>query len=113
MIVSLGLGNETYGSPAIYPTGSPNAVWVSAGDFNGDGNIDLAVASACSDDTCTQGGVAILLGYGDGTFQAPTVYGAGSPYSLMIVTGDFHGDGKLECRDDEPSTAAELQYSAG
>ena len=96
VIVSLGTGNGNYGPPTIYPTGSPNSFWVSAGDFNGDGKIDLAVANDCFDGNCTQGGVAILLGNGDGTFQPPTVYAAGAPNSLAIVTGDFNGDGKLD-----------------
>ena len=39
------------------------------GDFNGDGIPDLAVEA---------GGVSILLGNGDGTFQAPVAYAAGS-----------------------------------
>jgi uncharacterized protein YjdB len=96
IIVSLGTGNGNYGPPTIYPTGSPNSFWVSAGDFNGDGKIDLAVANLCFDNNCAQGGAAILLGNGDGTFQAPTVYAAGAPNSLAIVTGDFNGDGKLD-----------------
>jgi hypothetical protein len=96
VIVYLGIGNGNYGAPTIYPTGSPNSFWVSAGDFNGDGKIDLAVANDCSDPSCTQGGVAILLGNGDGTFQPPVVYGSGAANSLTLTTGDFNGDGKLD-----------------
>jgi len=44
------------------------AVW----DFNGDGNADLVVANQNSDD------VSVLLGNGDGTFQAALQYSAGS-----------------------------------
>jgi hypothetical protein len=95
VIISLGTGNGNYGPATAFPTGSPVAFWVFAGDFNGDGKIDLAVANECWDSSCTQGGVAILLGNGDGTFQAPKVYSSGSPYSLMVVAGDFKGDGKL------------------
>ena len=45
---------------------------VVAGDFNGDGRIDLAVAN--------QGGntVSVLLGNGDGTFQPQVTYAVGS-----------------------------------
>ena len=43
-----------------------------AGDFNGDGRTDLAVANDGSDD------VSVLLGNGDGTFQDPVPYAAGT-----------------------------------
>ena len=43
-----------------------------AGDFNGDGRIDLAVADLDTDD------VSVLLGNGDGTFQPATSYAAGN-----------------------------------
>ncbi len=118
VIVSLGLGNDTYGAPTPYSTGSSGAVWVVAGDFNKDGRLDLAVANECSDETCTQAGVAILLGNGDGTLQSPTtVYGTGEPSSLEIVTGDFNGDGKFDVaamnQDQPPSISIMLGNGDG
>ena len=48
--------------PVIYAVGyDPTAIV--AGDFNGDGHLDLAVANG-ADNT-----VSVLLGNGDGTFQ--------------------------------------------
>jgi hypothetical protein len=61
-------------------------VYVGAGDFNGDGKADLAVAGG--------GVVAILLGNGNGTFQSEVDYGAGMTGPLAV--GDFNGDGKLD-----------------
>ena len=69
---------------AYYPRANPTAVAVA--DFNADGRRDLAV-------TVTNA-VDILLGNGDGSFQAPVEYSVGSdrnPNSLAL--GDFNGDG--------------------
>ena len=58
-----------------------------ADDFNGDGRIDLATAAP--------DGVSILLGNGDGTFQAAKPYSLGfSP--TAIVAGDFSDNGILD-----------------
>jgi len=60
-----------------------------AADFNGDGKLDLAVVG----DYVSQGGVTILLGNGDGTFQAiPTKFEPNQGFNV-IATGDFNGDG--------------------
>ncbi|RMF74389.1 MAG: VCBS repeat-containing protein, partial [Planctomycetota bacterium] len=59
------------------------------GDFNGDGNLDIAVALAARDQ------VGILLGNGDGTFGELTPVDVGrDPH--RIATGDFDGDGNLD-----------------
>jgi hypothetical protein len=59
---------------------------VAVGDFNGDGIQDLAVANWGSNT------VSVLLGNGDGTFQAARNFAAGSHPSSVAV-GDFNGDG--------------------
>jgi hypothetical protein len=62
---------------------------VAAGDFNRDGKPDLAVANRFS------GNVSVLLGKGDGTFQAAVDYAAGSGPSAISL-GDFDHDAKLD-----------------
>ena len=71
-------------------TGWGRFLWPSwPGDFNGDHKLDLATTNATSNT------VSILLGKGDGTFQAHVDYAAGSsPYGLAVA--DFNGDGKQD-----------------
>src|SRR5205823_11340059 len=65
---------------------------VAIGDFDGDGNQDLAVASSNSGDN-----VSILLGDGMGNFSAPTRFGASANSEPMsVAVGDFNGDGKQD-----------------
>jgi FG-GAP-like repeat len=81
-------------SVVSYPVGTaPLAVAV--GDFNHDGTPDLAVANAGNPETGDDGSVSILLGNGDGTFQAALNVAAGkNPVSIAV--GDFNGDGRLD-----------------
>src|SRR2546430_9467732 len=61
-------------------------------DFNGDGKSDLALA--------IDSGIAVLLGNGDGTFQAAVSYRAGSGTTgsgaSYLTSGGCNGDGKLD-----------------
>jgi len=75
-------------APSAFGAGT-NPDSAAVGDFNGDGKMDLAVANEGSDN------VSILLGNGDGTFQAAVNYGAGTDPDSVAV-GDFRGDGKLD-----------------
>jgi large repetitive protein len=65
---------------------------VVAADFNGDGKLDLAVANLVDNS------VSILLGNGDGTFQAHVDYPTSSAgaFPFTILTDDFNHDGKLD-----------------
>jgi hypothetical protein len=66
------------------------------GDFNGDGNQDLALVEAGS------GQVQILLGNGKGGFTLGTPVKAATQIT-QIVAGDFNGDGKLDLAVSYPS----------
>jgi hypothetical protein len=58
-----------------------------AGDFNSDGNPDIAVTGNNS--------VSVLLGAGDGGFTSLMQFGTGSRPS-SLVAGDFNSDGHLD-----------------
>jgi hypothetical protein len=62
---------------------------VVAADFNNDTVPDLAVVNT---DNST---VSVLLGNGDGTFDAPRTSATGS-YPLSLAVGDLDGDGNLD-----------------
>jgi hypothetical protein len=64
------------------------------GDFNGDGNPDVIVKQILfGDGTVTS--ETVLLGNGDGTFQAPISQVLGQALFDLAVA-DFNGDGKLD-----------------
>ena len=96
MVISvlLGNGDGTFKPAVEYGGGSDtDSSSVALGDFNGDGKLDMAVASSGSTNR-----VSILLGNGDGTFQSAVDYaGASLPGTAPpLVVGDFNGDGRLD-----------------
>ena len=62
---------------------------VCAGDLDGDGDSDLAVANHATND------VSILLNNGDGSFATAISYGAGAA-PQMACLGDLDGDEDLD-----------------
>jgi hypothetical protein len=94
--ILLGNGDGSFQPHFDYPTGVDPASVV-AGDFNGDGKLDLAIANG-SDST-----LSVLFGNGDGTFQPQVVHATAlqvvsNPESASgsLVIGDFNGDHKLD-----------------
>ena len=87
--VLLGNGDGTFRPPQTFGVGR-GPLWVAAGDFNGDGRLDLAVPNF-GDTT-----VSVLLGNGDGTFQAARNFPAGGSGPASVAVGDFNGDGRQD-----------------
>ena len=105
--VLLGKGDGAFFPELSYDTGQWNSSMVVAGDFDGDGNQDLAVADGCwfkGRPCLTDGAVTILLGNGDGSFQVPTSYNSGGRVEersgfwkdLFIIAGDLDGNGTID-----------------
>jgi Bacterial Ig-like domain (group 3)/FG-GAP-like repeat/FG-GAP repeat len=101
LAISLGNGDGTFAAPTVtnladgtdYTQGGIETS-VTAADFDGDGNVDLAI-------TAGSFGSGILYGKGDGTFTSVITSSELGPKDLInisngenAVVGDFNGDGK-------------------
>jgi len=100
-IVFLGKGDGTFQAPITsagieYPA---NAV---AGDFNGDGKLDLAVNGPAT--------TYRLLGNGDGTFRTPT---AAFPGNGPLAAADVNGDGKSDLISEVSATEEQTFLGSG
>ena len=87
--ILLGNGDGTFQTATNYPAGAYGLTSIALADFNEDGKMDLAVIPLGVE----FGPIAILLGNGDGTFQAPII-DSGFQSAGGVVVGDFNGDGK-------------------
>jgi hypothetical protein len=96
--ILLGNGDGTFQPPISYSSSHSKTTYgVALADFNGDGKLDIAVANNVTGGNGST--VGVLLGNGDGTFQAQENYGTGSSPSsngFNIAVADFDGDGKLD-----------------
>ena len=102
-ILDLAVSNETDGSVSILigkgdgtfqaqttvsRGGSGSPIGLIAGDYNGDGHVDLAGVNASD--------VAILLGDGTGAFTLAANPTTGSGDLIAGVAGDYNGDHKVD-----------------
>jgi hypothetical protein len=90
--IFLGNGDGTFGGGvSITQWGrGGNFGTPAVGDFNGDGKLDLALPAGDGSRSVT-----ILLGNGDGTFQAPVSYNTAYE-GFSAAVADVNGDGKLD-----------------
>ncbi|MGA2217007.1 MAG: VCBS repeat-containing protein [Terracidiphilus sp.] len=97
--VSLNTGGGVFAPPVAYKINSTNWTPLTWGDFNNDGNVDIAVLLTGTNQ------VDVYLGNGDGTFQDPITTTVNLPSGLIlggygpqmtIVAADFNHDGNQD-----------------
>jgi len=113
--VLINKGTGTFGVPnsqnsyVTYPAGTNSPIAIIAGDIDGDGKVDVAMADQGSN------AVAVANGNGDGTFHNPfggsissTANTNGGTGPVGLVAADFNGDGRLDIatanHNDNPGT---------
>jgi hypothetical protein len=93
--VLLGNGDGTFTASSSSPQTGYEPAGIAAGDFNGDGILDLAVSNLNGGNP-DPGSVTVLLGSGDGTFMPTAQSPVTGALPLSIAVGDFNGDGKAD-----------------
>jgi uncharacterized protein (DUF2141 family) len=95
--VLLGNGDGTFGAAQAYNSLGHQISSIAVADVNGDGNLDLLLA------TLEQragdrgpGVVSVMLGHGDGTFGTAQVKHTGNSRATAIAVTDANRDGKLD-----------------
>ena len=77
--VMLGSANGSFRPKVLFPAGGP-AQDLAAGDFNGDGRVDLVVS--INDPEVS---LSLLTGNGDGTFNAPVTFQTNTAHRCLQV----------------------------
>lgn len=95
--VSIANGNGTFKAPVFYsiPGGKSVVMPIATADFNNDGKVDVAVSIVGTSQ------IAVYLGNGDGTFQAPilstiNLYSGYAFAMAGIAAADFNADGNID-----------------
>lgn len=84
--VALNSGDGTFSAGTLYPTTGSFDIGLAAGDFDGDGLVDLATT------TVSTNAISILRGDGTGAFTETGVHVAGlAPFGLLAADLDLDG----------------------
>ena len=97
--VLLGNGDGTFARPQSFVASGQDFTFtpssIAVGDVNGDGRSDLVINLIGGEDSVVSQ-LGVLLGNGDGTFQAPILQSPGTGGDGEVTLGDFNNDGRLD-----------------
>ncbi|PYX32363.1 MAG: hypothetical protein DMG80_08275 [Acidobacteria bacterium] len=97
--VLIGKGNGTFKTAVLYNSNVYATRGSTVADVNGDGKPDILVAAECGFGVCDnggEGGISVLLGNGNGTFQEAVIYGSGGCSANSVAVADLNNDGKVD-----------------
>ena len=103
----------SFAPPQSYPVGVGSAFFCSA-DFDGDGDIDLAVRHHDDDffpALDPNAGISILLNNGNGTFEPAVEYVTGDVI-MSICAIDVDGDGDIDLASTEDVYTTEFSLDS-
>lgn len=104
--VLLGNDDGTFQKAVVTDSGGyfPNAMAVA--DVNGDGKPDVVLAETATESSA-QGLATVLLGNGDGTFEAPMSFPTAGPNAAAwVAISDVNRDGKPDIVETSPCSDA-------
>jgi hypothetical protein len=85
-----GIGNGTFGAQPISLPTPPTVEYLSSGDFDGDGHVDLAVMNSDPSQP------TVLFGDGHGAVTATVTASVALKHGVGVVAADFNGDQRAD-----------------
>jgi hypothetical protein len=122
--VTAGFGGAAYQLAVLFNQGSGSLageqdyvltnspINLAVGDFNGDGRMDIAVATASPNGQAGPFGVYVLFGQNDGTFAAPRLVDS-SVTPAALAVGDLNGDGHADLVVGDQGTSLNGEQTTG